>query len=125
MCKYSLPVFWLTMIACWAQQGSTDSGSKKALVIGNGAYRHLPHLAALKNAKAIASALRERNVDVTEKYDLDQKALVQEIELFAGRVRAGDIVLLYFYGYGFQVKTENLLLPIDFDLRKPTANQSY
>lgn len=105
----------LLVISCWGQQVLCGP-KKKALVIGNGAYRPLsPLQASVKDAKAIASALEYLGVEVQAHYDLNQKDLVGAIQTFASTVQRGEVVLVYFSGYGMQVENENWLLSLEFD----------
>ena len=69
--------------------------------------------------------MKSLGVVVTVKTDLDIAALSQELSHFADSIRPGDIVFLYFSGYGIQAKpgyaaaeqeeTQNWLVPTSFD----------
>jgi formylglycine-generating enzyme required for sulfatase activity len=110
--------------------------TKRALIIGNGAYQHLPSLKTpIANTTALADVMKALGVKVTLKTDLGIADLSQELNAFAETIGPGDIVLLYFSGYGIQAKAgnaaeeqrENWLVPTGFDPASPRriSQQAY
>ena len=88
--------------------------TRRALVIGNDAYKHVSPLEnAGADAKAIAQTLEGVGYQVTLRQDLDEKAFKQTLRDFRLQVQGGDEVLVYFAGHGVQVGSANFLLPVD------------
>ncbi len=92
--------------------GQREQDRKVALVIGNGTYENSPLKNALNDAKAMAAGLRDAGFDVTEKTDLDQKAMKQEIQAFGRNLLKGGVGLFYYAGHGVQVSGRNYLIPV-------------
>jgi formylglycine-generating enzyme required for sulfatase activity len=113
--------------ASWAQNAA-GTVRKKALIIGNGVYDHLPPLRTpLSNADALAAALKALRVETTSGIDLTRDALSKTLQTFAGSIQPGDVVFFYFSGYALQGKggysdddsEEDWLLPTNFDPQSP------
>lgn len=94
----------------------TRPRSRLALVIGNDRYQHLPALGnAVRDAAAVATALRGAGFEVTEAYDLDRAATATTVAAFGAALAqapAGAIALVYFAGHGFELRGTNYLVPI-------------
>jgi TPR repeat protein len=98
----------------------TRAENRLALVIGNGAYRHVPALANPPNdAKDVAAALRSLGFKVTLELDLDLAAMQRAIEEFALEATNADASLFYYAGHGLQLAGRNHLIPIGAELRRP------
>jgi uncharacterized caspase-like protein len=93
-----------------------SSGSRIALVIGNGAYRAAP---PLKNppgdANAVAAALRGLGYDVTFRQNTGLRELIESLREFSLRAPKASVRMLFYAGHGVQVKGRNYLVPIDAD----------
>ncbi|MEM9198194.1 MAG: caspase family protein [Pseudomonadota bacterium] len=105
-------VLALTLLAAPAQ-----ASERIALIIGNGAYDHVP---ALDNpgadARLIARTLGALGFEVTLKIDGTQSEMKRAIAEFGRRLRnAGpDAVSLFYYaGHGVQAQGANYLVPTD------------
>jgi hypothetical protein len=86
---------------------------RTALVIGNGAYGADGRLNNPPNdARDVAKALRQLGFEVTERFDLDQQQMEEEIEKFNRQLRQGGVGLFYYSGHGVQVSEVNYLIPI-------------
>ena len=83
-----------------------------ALVIGNGAYESSPLRNPVNDARAIATALRELEFDVTARENLTQKEMKREIQFFGQKLLKGGIGLFYYAGHGMQVNGRNYLIPV-------------
>jgi len=66
-----------------------------------------------KDAGAVAAALRRLGFDVTEKYDLGNHDLVDQLKAFGDRAANADWAVVYFAGHGIEVNGENYLIPVD------------
>ena len=93
--------------------------SRFALVIGNGAYKHVPALSNPPNdAEDVAATLKSLGFKVTLKLDLDLAAMQRAVDEFAlGSVDA-DVSLFYYAGHGLQLAGRNYLVPVGAELRK-------
>jgi formylglycine-generating enzyme required for sulfatase activity/uncharacterized caspase-like protein len=100
--------------------------TRVALIIGNGAYQHLP---ALKNppndARALADSLRDLGFDVDLGVDLALADMQRKVTGFAKRAQAADVALAFFAGHGVQAQDPlgsanpvNYLLPVDADVKE-------
>ena len=92
---------------------------KRALVIGNAAYRNVP---VLKNpesdARAIGATLAECGFRVETVIDADRPRMAEAIQAHVAAVNAQKCVgLFYFAGHGVQLAWRNFLLPVDATVR--------
>jgi formylglycine-generating enzyme required for sulfatase activity len=97
---------------------------RRALIIANSAYQHLPPIDSPKpNADALGAALTKAGFKIQIEYNQAQTNLVAAIHKFSGEIQPGDFVVVYFSGYGLQDPDDNAdyLLPISFD---PKQNSS-
>ena len=89
-------------------------GRRVALVIGNGAYEHVPALENPRNdAEDMAAALRDVGFEVVAGTDLDLAAFHERIGEFAKRAQGAEAALFYYAGHGMQLGGANYLLPVD------------
>lgn len=87
-----------------------------ALVMGNDGYQHVSKLQKAGNdATAMARELKAAGFDVVLQRDLNYRAMVRAVEGFAGSVRAGDQVVVFFAGHGVQIRAGSYLLPVDIE----------
>jgi len=108
--------------------GDAAMHGKRALLIANSGYQHLPALRTPKaNAEALASALAKAHIQPVVAYDLTQAETIAAMQRFLAGVQPGDFVLIYFSGYGYQVDDLNYLLPITFDAHddSPLGQRAY
>jgi tetratricopeptide (TPR) repeat protein len=93
---------------------SATLGRRIALVIGNGAYAHAPHLVNPANdARVIARNLRDMGFEVSDGIDLDRAAMTGLIADFLRAAATANTTVLFYAGHGVQIDGENFLLPID------------
>ena len=111
----------LSAAACgqpvWA---ATLAVPRHALVIGNAAYsgNELPN--ALRDARAIAVALKPFDFEVRLLEDTSRAELLAGIDAFlAGLAARPGVGLLYFAGHGMQLRNDNFVFPVDTKLRTP------
>jgi hypothetical protein len=93
-----------------------DAESRIALVIGNGAYQHVPRLDnPVNDARLIAATLRKLGFTLVggqEQTDLDHAAFERVIREFGARLAGSSVGLVYYAGHGVQVQGNNYLVPI-------------
>ena len=95
-------------------QAQAGTSKRLALVIGNDAYKSVPPLGNARNDAALmAVTLKRAGFDVTQVNDLGREALWDTIENFKLRIHKGDEIVFYFAGHGVQIKSNQLLLPVD------------
>ena len=87
-----------------------------ALVVGNGAYVHMPRLAnPVNDAALMARTLEAVGFSVTRLEDRNRREMVREIDDFATRLQAAgqDAVGLFFFaGHGVESNNVNYLIPL-------------
>ena len=117
--KYLFSLALVCLVAvCGQNDNSGDAATrgKRALLIANAGYQHLPALRTPKaNAEALAAALTKAHIQPVVAHDLSQAETIAAMQRFLASVHPGDFVLIYFSGYGYQVDELNYLLPITFD----------
>jgi TPR repeat protein len=104
--------------AAWAE-------TRVALVIGNGAYRHMPQLSNPPNdASDIAAMLTGLGFDVDLGTDLPQMEMQKRLTAFERKASTADVALVFFAGHGLQHaglgpngQSFNYLLPVDADIQ--------
>ena len=88
--------------------------NRKALVIGNDLYTHVPKLNnAGADADAMAKSLEAVGYKVFKYLNLDEKRFKQAIRDFRQNLSGGDEVLFFYAGHGVQLGNANYLLPTD------------
>jgi len=94
---------------------------KVALVVGNGAFRHVPKLRnAVNDARAISAALRESGFEVTTVTDATREETLAAVQQHLRALEARKCVgLVYFATHGLQLAWRNYLLPIDAAISRP------
>jgi len=96
--------------------------NRRALVIGNDAYRYVRKLGnARADAVAISRALRDLGYQVTLEQDVDEKGMRAALRRFRNDVQGGDEVVFFYAGHGMQLGLANYLLPTD--IRDESADQ--
>jgi hypothetical protein len=92
--------------------------NRVALVIGNGAYTHVPHLPnPSHDAEDVAAALKRTGFQTIVGIDLDQAGMQDAAIRFARAARTADIALFYYSGHALQFAGVNYMVPVDAQLR--------
>ena len=88
-----------------------------ALVIGNGAYRAVPHLPnPPHDAEDVAVALKRMGFQTITGIDLDQAGMQNATIRFARAARTADVAIFYYSGHAMQFSGVNYLVPVDAQL---------
>jgi uncharacterized caspase-like protein len=96
-----------------------------ALVVGNGAYRHLPALGNPANdSRAIQQLLDSLGFDTRLADDRDLAQLTGDLDDFARDAASADVAVLYYAGHGIEAGGENFLVPVDADISALDAASS-
>jgi len=104
------------LIVCSETQARAEK--RAALVIGNGAYRHVtPLLNPQNDANDIAASLGRLNFSVDKvidgTFDDMRRALLQ----FSRKSAGADIAVIFYSGHGMEINGENWLIPVDAELQ--------
>ncbi len=100
-----------------ATQASAFADKRVALIIGNGAYAHAPHLSnPTHDAEDVAAALKRSGFDTIVGLDLDQGKMQDAAIRFARAARTADVAVFYYSGHALQFSGVNYLMPIDAQL---------
>jgi hypothetical protein len=92
--------------------------NRVALVIGNGAYAHVPHLPnPSHDAEDVAAALKRTGFQTIVGIDLDQAGMQDAAIRFARAARTADVAIFYYSGHALQFAGVNYMVPIDAQLR--------
>jgi uncharacterized caspase-like protein len=96
---------------------SAHADPRVALVIGNSAYQHAPHLPnPLNDAADMSAALRRLGFTVNMlsdvKYDEMRRGLIE----FGRQARGAELAVIFFAGHGIQMAGDNWLIPTDAQL---------
>lgn len=86
---------------------------RKALVIGNAAYKDAPLKNPVNDARAMTAMLRRLGFDVIARENVTRDQLGQAIVEFAGRLDSTSAGLLFYAGHGIQSRGRNYLIPVD------------
>ncbi len=105
---------------------AAHADTRVALVIGNGAYQHLPNLKNPPNdARDLADALKKLGFDVDLGVDLPLADMQRKVTALAKRAQTADVALAFFAGHGVaaadplgSVHPVNYLLPVDADIKE-------
>lgn len=92
-------------------------GSRVALVVGNGGYKHASPLSnTTKDAKAMAAAFEGLGFSSTLRLDVEQSEFSRALADFSETAANADVAVVYFAGHGVEVDGESYLLPTGSDL---------
>ncbi len=86
---------------------------RKALVIGNAAYKNYPLKNPVNDATGMANALKKNGFQVTLLKNAGQRKMEEAIHHFGRQLQRGDVGLFYFAGHGIQHKGRNYLIPVN------------
>jgi len=89
--------------------------ARKALVIGNSAYKARPLANPVNDATDMAKRLEGLGFAVTLATDATRRQMAASILAFHRALAAGDEAVVFYAGHGLQVRGQNWLLPVDAD----------
>ena len=107
----------LAILALGLALGSTapaQAAKRVALLVGNGAYEHVPRLkTAVNDARALGMVLRKLDFSVVIAENQSRLSLSEALLAFDKAIEPGDVAFLFFAGHGFEIHGQNYLLPVD------------
>jgi uncharacterized caspase-like protein len=99
------------------------NAKRVALILGIGEYQHLSSLTnPVRDAKAIATELRDHGFEVSEHYNLDRADLLDALETFKRQAQDAEVALVYYAGHGMEIDGKNVVAPTDMEIE--CANRS-
>lgn len=117
--RFIVLLFAFAFQICAAAIASAES--RVALVVGNGAYKHVSGLDnPVSDSQLMAASLEASGFDVMLVTDGDQTGMKQAIADFGRKLRAAGpetTGLFYYAGHGVQSQGNNYLLPVDGFIR--------
>jgi len=97
----------------------TQAEPRKALLIGNSKYTHIPNLDnPSKPINSLKKALEGLGFDVVVRYNLNSENLSAEVEKFADRLTTKSTGFFYYSGHGSQLKGVSYIIPTNVDTKK-------
>jgi hypothetical protein len=106
------------LIALLSAAGGAHAQSRVALIVGNGAYQHAPELPrAVQDGGEVAKSFERLGFTTITAFDASYNAFRSAIRTFNDQTRSVEYAVVYFAGYGLDMRGENYLLPTDVDLR--------
>lgn len=107
----------LALLAFTSSAAHAQTEVRVALVIGNGAYSHVPALPNPRNdSQKIAQKLTAIGFQVTEQENLTNEGFRRALRDFARLANGADMALIYFAGHGIELNKFNYLIPVDAKL---------
>jgi uncharacterized caspase-like protein len=93
--------------------GAPAEARRVALVVGNGAYRHLPPLAnPARDARAVGAQLAALGFAVETLLDADRPGLLAAIDRLAAAAADAEAALLFYAGHAVEIGGQNWVLPV-------------
>jgi uncharacterized caspase-like protein len=102
-------------VAVEQSDDSAKTGSRIALVIGNGHYpdANVPLAQPINDARALTGALRRHGFDVDVVEDASKDDIVRAVARLKGKIRPDSVVMLFYGGYAIQAGGESFMVPVD------------
>jgi hypothetical protein len=97
---------------------SSASGDRHALVIGNARYpdADTPLKEPINDARDVADELKRFGFNVDAGENLTGGAMRGAFDRLYAKIKPGDVVLLFFSGYGIQSNRQSYMIPVDAQL---------
>ncbi|MGF1625412.1 MAG: caspase family protein [Alphaproteobacteria bacterium] len=116
------PVLQAPVAAQPDSAASPAAGQGVALVIGNESYLHLPNVpGSTADAAGVAVYLRQTGFEVLQFVNLTQGEMLAASQRFIGKLRAGEVGIVYFAGHVLQYKDNNYLIPTNARIDRATS----
>jgi uncharacterized caspase-like protein len=105
-------------LVLWCVSNASAWAEKRvALVIGNGAYAHEPHLSNPQHdVEDVAAALQRSHFEVIQGTDFDHLRMQDAVIQFARIAQSADVAMFYYSGHALQFNGINYLMPVDAEL---------
>jgi uncharacterized caspase-like protein len=102
-------------VATEQSDAAAGTGSRVALVIGNGRYpdANAPLAQPINDARALSAALRSHGFDVDVVEDASRDDITRAVARLKGKIRPDSVVMLFYGGYAIQAGRESFMIPVD------------
>src|SRR5215469_3290383 len=108
----------LLIAAVLALSARAHAQNRVALVVGNGAYQKVAHLAnPVHDAQDISASLTRLGFAVKTVTDADFNEFRRALLEFGRRAASADMAVFYYAGHGVEIDGNNWLLPTDAELK--------
>jgi uncharacterized protein len=105
------------LIALLVAASGAQAQSRVALIVGNGAYQHAPMLPrTVEDATEVAKSFERLGFTTIKAFDVSFKDFRAAIRSFNDQTRSVEYAVVYFAGYGMNMRGDNYLLPTDAEL---------
>ncbi len=116
--KIRLALLLALIISVASAAPSFAAGERYALVIGNAKYpdADAPLKEPVNDARDVADELKRDGFKVETGENLTGDAMRRAFERLYAKIKQGDVVLLFFSGYGIQSNRQSYMIPVDAQL---------
>ena len=116
--KISLALLLALIFSVASTVSSSAAGDRYALVIGNAKYpdADTPLKEPVNDARDVADELKRDGFKVDIGENLTGDAMRRAFDRLYAKIKPGDVVLLFFSGYGIQSNRQSYMMPVDCQL---------
>jgi Tfp pilus assembly protein PilF len=113
--KIRLALFLALIFSVASTVSSSAAGDRYAVVIGNAKYpdADTPLKEPINDAHDVADELKRDGFKVEIGENLTGDAMRRTFERLYAKIKPGDVVLLFFSGYGIQSNRQSYMMPVD------------
>jgi hypothetical protein len=113
--KIRLALLLALILSVASTAPSSASGDRHALVIGNAKYpdADAPLKEPINDARDVADELKRDGFKVDIGENLTGDAMRRAFDGLNAKIKPGDVVLLFFSGYGIQSNRQSYMIPVD------------
>ena len=110
-----LALFLALIVSVASTVPSLAAGNRYALVVGNAKYpdADAPLREPINDARDVADELKRDGFQVDIGENLKSDAMHRAFDRLYARIKPGDVVLLFFSGYGIQSNRQTFMIPVD------------
>ncbi len=91
------------------------AGVRRALVIGNRAYKTSPLVTPANDAVDMGDRLKRLRFDTDVVIDGTKPKMQAAIDAFVSKLGPGDVAIFFYAGHGLQIDAANYMVPVEFD----------
>ncbi|WP_024515195.1 caspase family protein [Bradyrhizobium sp. Tv2a-2] len=116
--KICLAILLALIVSVASIVPSSAAGDRYALVIGNAKYpdADTPLKEPVNDARDVADELKRDGFKVDIGENLNGDGMRRAFDRLYAKIKPGDVVLLFFSGYGIQSNRQSYMMPIDAQL---------
>jgi hypothetical protein len=104
----------LSLMASLTLAAPAYADKRVALVIGNNDYKYVPKLQkAVNDARTMVDTLKQLGFSVMVAENQTRTAFSETLLAFDAALEPGDTAFFFYAGHGFEIASQNYLLPID------------